>query len=465
MAETYVVFNVLQRGIWKNRKYPIITRHFANVGKTPTDNSPYPPQNYRRQSSVVTSKYYEYNKSVDRSNKIAFGYDKNATLDLANVASMPFKEPDSLSYSNIKNQTLSLKISRIYSKDYPFSQYASKFSKDYGIFYGYRTEGGSIRDISWKGVSIAEKDSLPTIKRFSTSSDLTYVSANLFTKSISFMGSTSQDIIYIYPSHVYRYNTGSNYYFDESDRDCKVKYVYIITQGCGGDGPKSYRSSIFAYRGSSGGGAGCYSVNLVKIPENGYIIIYLPPVPDNAWNPPANHRNGDINVFYHDNRTGENTLLISTLSGDWGYSASHDGNTDGGKGGSDGNPGSIYKGNVCYKYDIISIKGVNGHPVFQSSKLYQQTETGERSFVGPGYSDVISLPKVVTYWGGEGGGLSQSYNPGIGGSSYFGPGGLVHLNSSGRRGSIGAGGGGAWKQIFDVIAGGPGGGPYVTIGY
>lgn len=455
MAETYVVFNVLQRGIWKNRTSPVVTRSFANVGKTPTDNSPYPPQGYRRQSNVVSSKYYEYDKSVDRSNKIAFGYNKNATLDLANVARTAFTEPTSLSYSTIKNQKLSLNINRVFTEDTPFSQYSSKFSKDYGIFYGYRTQSGSIKDITWKGVSIAEKDSLPTLYKFGSISKLT-------TKSLSFGSSTSTYHLRIYPNRVER-SDGAVYYFDDSDKNCKVKFIYLQSQSPGGNGGRSNSWVIwhfivptYHYHGGSGGGSGAHSIDLLKIPQDGsYIQISIPPQPGKRY---YESDNGSVEIKHN------GSTMFTLKSGGDGQIPVDGGGTSysGGYGGWINTTSSISHGDF-YRQNIMNQSGARG---CWNSNIGKAGDLPEKTFCGlleKRRGDYITIPGVTGLYPP---GFSQSYAAGPGASSYLARGGQTVFDSDGEDAwGVGAGGAGGSKVLFAWNYGGAGGGAYISLGY
>lgn len=465
-----VMFNVLQRGKWKNIAVPNITKQYTYRTTTPTDSSPLPLQPVTRNASEASATY-NYQRAIPQQNYICFGLNGTKQYDFYNYASLLYDESSSnkqkketgssIVYTpyakyeykkGIIEGTLNFKI----TKDYPFSDYGFKTTNSGGIFYAFPGRQCKIKDCAWYALGVAEKDSIPTLTCFNTSS-YTQRAGKIFTKSLGFTSSASARDIYIYPNKVV---DGSNtYYFDTNDTNAKVKFCYIVSQSTGGNGGCSDHWFYWGWKWSSGGGggAGGYSLELVKIPQDGYIRVNIPRIPGRAWNRNSQPRNGSVYIYHNDG-----TLLSEVVGGQAGvWGGNNNGTNAGGSGGYLKSASTISNTNK-YRINIFNAKGASGA---NSNRYKAGNAVGHKIDAYISSDEEVTLPAITgrDWWWDS---FDNANIPGAGAPSNFAQGGSCGPLRDGSNGEgPGAGGGGGAKAMFDDYIGGAGAGAFVGIGY
>ena len=496
-----VMFNVLKRGTWKNLTTPRISRQYTYRTTTPTDGSPGPLQVWSRQSSVNSSLYYSYHRAVPREDRIVFGLNGTKQYDFYNYAQMPFAAPTKINYKGRDTEAIELNLEpHDYNTNKPFSKYATKYTSNTGIFYSYVSSATKLKDCVWEGISVAEKDAIPTLKQFDKSTK-TNTAGKISTTNLSFMSSANERTIRVYPYGIVDGST--TYWFDPNDHDAKVRFVYVASQGAGGNGGASRHTTywvviiISEWRSGGGGGAGAYSIDLIEIPEDGYIAIKIPAAPTKYAGYTLQSRYAPkIEISYDDG-----PQLRTVGGGQWGYSMDVDGwgmpNTRekmGGSGGIVGGYGrssdSLFNlisrllnnktkeeimeepdytdGEEKYLKNFARANGAAGANTSYNTGNARTTSGSSEEINAPALLDTdtaINIPSnagVMSWWDSG----DTANIPGGGGSSQFGTGGNFAPLSDGYSPSgPGGGGGGGAKAIFNTYWGGAGGSAYVNIGY
>lgn len=481
-----VMFNVLQRGKWKNLNTPNITKQYTYRTTTPTDSSPRPFQQVTRQSSE-SSLVYTYQRAIDKTDFVCFGVNGVKQYDFYNYAYLPNDERsankqlartsymvldlisgntyESFAKYELKNTSIRCELVFKSSKNYPFSEYGSKTTRDGGIFYSFPGKPCKIINCVWHAMSIADKDAIPTITCFNPITN-TAKAGKIFTKSLGFTSSSSARDIYIYPNKVV---DGSNtYYFDTNDTNAKVKFCYIVSQSTGGNGGCSdhwaewhgwFIFGYWSYHWSSGagGGAGGYSLELVKIPQDGYIRVNIPGTPGRAWNRRSQPRNGSVYIYHNDG-----TLLSEVVGGQAGvWGGNNNGTNSGGSGGYLNSTSTISSTNK-YRINIFNAKGASGA---NSNRYKAGNAVGHKINAYISSDEDVTLPAITgrDWWWDS---FDNANIPGAGAPSNFAQGGSCGPLRDGSNGEgPGAGGGGGAKAMFTDYIGGAGAGAFVGIGY
>ena len=496
-----VIFNVLARGVWKNIPIAVASKSYTYTTTTPVDNSPGPLQPVTRRSSLKPLRIYEYTNAIPEWGKIFFGTDGIAQYDFSDYARMPFKQPVNVIYSG-RNGDQTLTLRRPFdddNEDKPFSAFASKYSKTSGIFYGIASRTGmKIKDCRWHGISVAEKNAIPTLYQFDTS-DLTNRAGRISTKNISFISAAEQRTISIYQNRVVDGN--NTYWFDDDDHNAKVRFIYTVIMSEGGNGGMSLYTTwwvfplIFptAWISGSGGGAGGYSIDLVRIPDDGHLEITIPKAPakiaayirNDLWGDPVIMKYQPTGHQSFELRRVRGGMYGKTCSVDWNGYPLNNRDVDGGWGGyiyDDNSTSRLnYSGNGLYIKNIAyavgakgadnnysKLVGVNaeGNTEYIRNSSYPSekiTISGENKVIKTdGNISIPSIPGVTAHWDSS----DTAEIPGGGGSSQMGKGGDFAPLSDGYAGEgPGAGGGGGAKQISHENLGGPGGTAFVCIGF
>lgn len=474
-----VMFNQLKRGIWKNISTPIVNKTYKSDATNPSDHSYSVFQSYIRISSVDSSKSYIYHRAIDDADKIAFGENGVKVRDLNLLARMPFSQPSSVTYKGRKNDWSDIKLNLFKYEDNGnrlFSGYASKYTSYNGIFYGPlrhpSAERTPISDLTWYGMSIADKDAIPTLFRANTS---TYANTagNIMTKSIEILSSSEEQELRIYNNRIRNITSSTNYYFDDDDHYAVLHYIYIISQSPGGNGGKGMYN-FWAWDSGSGGGAGGYSLDLLYIPENSFVQVIIPATPQKT-NENVHYSKRAPSVLI---KNSSGSTLREVIGGEYGWRPDHDEIVDGGAGGYVKTPYVRYLGNrskTIILQNIAHSKGGTG-----TRNTYRDDDgninvsgTAERVSINCYDSSVHTIdtdseiliepiPGVKSHW--DSGDTADL--PGAGGSSLLGRGGDFAPLHDGYSGTgPGAGGGGGAKHIANEHLGGAGCGAAIYIGY
>ena len=472
-----VMFNTLVRGTWKNKTTPTINSKYKGDYQNPSGNTYSVFQAHKRDSSIDPSQHYDYHRAIDYQNKIVFGYNLVLLRDFYNYARMPFKQSDYVTYyGHNNNLKLSLTVPRD-NADKAFSKYASKFSNRYGIFYAYtNTSGTKLSDLIWTGISVANKDSIPTLKQFDTSTMLN-TAGNIMTTSFQFLSDSEDKYIRIYSNRIRDITGGVTYWFDSEDHNAILNYIYIVSQAPGGNGGRS-RYNWF-WRGGSGGGAGGWSLDLVGIPKNSYIEVLIPAAPQKTSERVYDKRRAPSVKIWR-----STSLIREITGGEYGQTPPRDTTVPGGEGGyvvkpydrglsespviknianASGGDGARnrYKdenGNLIVSGASQNI-AINGKRNALVWLPYTQIDTIDTD----GFIKIPSIAGVESWWDAP---SDASDLPGPGGSSQLGRGGNIHPLQDGQSGQgPGAGGAGGAKALAHEYNGGAGGSAAVFIGF
>jgi len=486
-----VMFNVLRRGSWRGAS-PLVTKQYTYRTDTPADTaSPGPLQVWKRQSSINPSAYYSYHRALPYEGKIQFGLNGVMQYDFYNYAQMPFNHPETVAYNGRRGVRQVLAIHPASDReDKPFSPFASKYSPNYGIFYAhYDGTHDKIADYQWYGLSVADKDAIPTLMQASIASSVDRA-AKIMTNPFGFTSSSEARDVYVYPNRIVDGSTV--YYFDDNDHNARVRYVYMVLQsngGTGGNSTYSYGVVIFPictnWVSGSGGGAGAWCLDLVRIPEDGYLKVRIPQVLVRVSQDvtKTSHRADPVTVTHHDG-----TVMRQVIAAEWGKTPPTRNTWNGrelsnGPRISGGSGGYVSRNSVDSKdyplegtkhirhiVDVDGSQGASNEYNSEIDKNYEKNVSGSSKtlMIPPtvldtdGYVNIPGIAGVPAWWDSD----DIGNIPGGGASSLFARGGDFAPLSNGQAGTgPGAGGGGGAKAIFNWYYGGPGGNAYVCIGY
>jgi len=376
---------------------------------------------------------------------------------------MPFDSTRSAIYKGKSNVTVDVSKSS-WDTDFMFSGYGSKYSKTNGIFYAYTDVNAKVSQLTWEGVSVANKDALPTIcppERYSHSHG-----GRLMTKNIVLLSSSSDRTVYVYQNRVV--DGSSTYYFDPNDQNARIHFVYMLLQAPGGNGGgANWDARPFEHHVSgSGGGGGACTVDLVRIPDDGYLSILIPHAPTVTA---SGADGGDVVLKYHSTSTPLSTLR--TVRGGKSGKKPVEGDLDrvayGGAGGTVMSPDA--SGIIENRRSSAGGDGSrNRYTYADSNGNTQRVKSGTsvtmplgRRIVGDVSASLNPYPGLETL-----GGVDHDHVPGTGGSTTLGQGGRNRPKENGQSGSgYGSGGGGGGKQAWQERPGGAGAPAFICIGY
>lgn len=480
-----VIFKKLVRGLWKNKgDTPTITRQYSHL------TSEEGCKNFQvklRQSSVDTSKYYSYTPSLSVSNKILFGVDGVSAYDFNNYARMPFKQPNSVVYHG-RSKNINCQLTQpLDNSDKMFSADASKYSSGSGIFYSNQQPPISISNCTWEGLSVADKNSIPALLQVDKSTK-EKAAGTLMVKSFKFLSAVSGRSISINQQGI---TDGSTVYRFDPDNDAtRIKYIYVISQAPGGNGGISYGGAVTISSGS-GGGAGGYSIDLIRIPDNGTISIYIPKVPpiNRGYEGHDDHKPTEyfIKITHSDGTVlreiecgGWGRKSYLTRAGWWDFIGSMHYKVAGGFGGKV-IQNSSHPLNITGKIqNIKNVTGADGainafitnigsgeEPIYvnvvsgASQEIIINNNTVD-TISSDGKITIPSVPGITSHWDS----VFNEHIPGGGGSSPLGRGGDFQPLHNGYSGDgPGAGGGGGAKHVLTEHFGGAGREAAIYIGF
>lgn len=480
-----VVFKTLTRGLWKNRATPEVSKTYQYRITVDPEGSHKIFQPKVRSNSTLVGRKYNYDPALEVPGKILFGTSPSQTqYDFSDFAWMPFKQPENVVYkAHSKEMNIPLTIHRD-NQVKPYSSYSSRFSSRSGIYYGKlksQVTEITMSSFDWSGVSVADKYSIPTLMQISTY-PRQYAAGAIMTKSIGRLGSTVDRDIYIYQNRIV--DGDDTLWMDDDDHNARIRYVYIVLQSPGGSGGVGqFMTNGFwsSWISGTGGGGGAWSLDLVRIPDDGYIKVRIPETPTIGSSYEHYHggkRSGTVRMT-----DDQNYLLREMTGGEWGLTPKYDfwgveeNVLDGGYGGKITN--KINPTYLLSKSSIKNIRYCNGSDGCKNSK-WKDYETRELAVSGSSPQMIINagdfvdtvltdgtitipaVPGITQHWPNN----DDTNIPGGGGSAPLGRGGDYRLNDSGLSGDgPGAGGGGGSKEVFTDNPGGAGCTAAVYIGY
>ena len=471
-----IVFKKLARGSWKNRETPLINNQYSHL------TSEEGCKNFQaklRQSSVDSSKYYSYESALSVANKISFGVNGTAAYDFHDYAKMPFKQANTVTYHG-RQRDINCQLTPVLdNNDKIFSPFASKYSSLTGIFYSNQQPPISIQNCSWEGISVADKNCIPALLQVDQSTK-EKSAGMIMVKSFKLLSAAEDRTITIDQQKI---TDGSDSYrFDPDNDSTRIKFIYIISQAPGGNGGKAYNSQPRTSSGS-GGGAGGYSIDLVRIPDSGSLSIWIPATPQKSNESILD----DYMPSYIRITHSDGTILREVKCGGWGKSAyvhragwwdalgSFYRYPDGGKGGyvveDSAYPLNINNGQTFIQ-NIIKVTGAKGasasdRDTSSSSGASPEiiiNDTKIDTVASDGKITIPSVPGITQHWPSI---FNNDKLPGAGASSSLGRGGDFVAHEDGLSGDGPGAGGGGGSKSNDYIArkGGAGCGAAIYIGF